>query len=47
MRTYNSMHSIPDRRSTKVAVYNVRAHLGTAETGCHDPNNLSTLTRSP
>jgi predicted DNA-binding protein with PD1-like motif len=47
MRTYNSMHSIADRRSIKVASYNVRGHLGTARIEYHDPNNMSTLTRSP
>jgi hypothetical protein len=46
MRTYNSMHSIADRRSIKVASYNVRGHLGTARIEYHDPNNMSTLTRS-
>ena len=41
------MYSIADRKSTKVAFHNVRAHLGTAEMGYRDPNDLSTLTRSP
>ena len=42
-----SIHTIADRRGTKAAFYSIRAHLGTAEIGYHDPNNLSTLTRSP
>jgi hypothetical protein len=47
MRTYNSMHSLAHKRSTKLSFCSIGTYVGRAEMQSHDRNEVSTLTGSP